>query len=73
VKELKDERTNFITNRNELEEFFLECMEDVKKDINKRRDLKSAKYSHKSTHSSSQRPLSSMNKKFGQFKSSDKQ
>lgn len=54
VRELKEDRTNFVTHRNELEEFFLECMDEVKKDINKRRELQSAKYStHKSTRSSS--------------------
>lgn len=63
-KELRCERTNFITHRNELEEFFLECMDEVKKDISRRREMQSAKFSHKSTRSSSQRPLSSLNKKF---------
>ena len=45
-KELLSEKTNFAANRNELETFFLESIEEVKKDISKRKEIqaKGAKY-----------------------------
>jgi hypothetical protein len=44
IQELKTEKVNFITDRNELEKFFLECIEEVKKGIAKRK-IESAKRS----------------------------
>ena len=52
-RELKTEKANVVSNKNELEEFFLECIEEVKKDISKRKDIQfSSKMSFKSTKQS---------------------
>lgn len=40
-REVKSDQANYITKRNELEEFFLQCVEEVKKDIQKRKDIQS--------------------------------
>lgn len=58
--------------RNELESFFLECIEESKKDILKRRDhqSRSSKFSIKSTKLSDPGPRSPS---IAQFSSSDKQ
>lgn len=74
-KELKTEKSNFVSKRNELEEFFLECIEEVKKDISKRKELqsKSSKFSHKSTAKNSMASFSNIKPKMGQFQPSDKQ
>lgn len=37
-KELQSEKSNYVGNRSELEKLFLECVEEVKKDIGKRYD-----------------------------------
>jgi hypothetical protein len=37
-KELRSDKSNYVSGRNELEEFFLECIEEVKKDIAKRKE-----------------------------------
>ena len=61
-----------MAKRNELEGFFLECIEETKKDVLKRRDhqSRSSKFSLKSTKYSD--PGNS-NVKLGNFQSSDKQ
>ena len=50
-KELRSDKSNYVSGRNELEGFFLECIEEVKKDIQKRKDqqAKSTRYSNKTT------------------------
>ena len=37
-KELRCEKVNYASDRNELEEFFLECIDAVKCDISKRKE-----------------------------------
>ena len=43
-------KSNYISGKNELEDFFLECIEEVKKSIQKRKDLqiKNSRYSKSS-------------------------
>jgi len=38
---LRAEKVNFMTQRNELEEFFLQCIDEVRKDIVKRKTINS--------------------------------
>lgn len=38
---IRAEKVNFMTQRNELEEFFLQCIDEVRKDIQKRKNLTS--------------------------------
>lgn len=38
-KELTSEKSNFAANRNEMEVFFLDAIEEVKKEIQKRKEL----------------------------------
>ena len=42
----QSEKANKLTQKNELEDFFLECVEEVRKDIAKRRAM-SATYSNR--------------------------
>jgi hypothetical protein len=42
MRNLRAEKVNFMTQRNELEEFFLQCIEEVRKEIVKRRSINSA-------------------------------
>lgn len=39
---LRADKVNFMTQRNELEEFFLQCIEEVRKDIVKRKTISSS-------------------------------
>lgn len=39
ARSLKADKVNFLTQRNELEEFFLQCIEEVRKDIVKRKSI----------------------------------
>ena len=39
ARSLRAEKVNFIMQRNELEEFFLQCIEEVRKDIVKRKTI----------------------------------
>ena len=39
TKELECGKSNYISAKNELEEFFLECVEEVKKNIKKRKEF----------------------------------
>jgi len=39
---MRAEKVNFLSQRNELEEFFLQCIEEVRKEIVKRRSISSA-------------------------------
>ena len=72
-RELKNEKANFISERSQLEEFFLECVDEVKKEISKRKDIQSnSKFSHKSTKNSIS-SLPTLKSRFSQFTSSDKQ
>jgi hypothetical protein len=41
ARSLRAEKVNFIMQKNELEEFFLSCIEEVRKDIVKRRSITS--------------------------------
>jgi hypothetical protein len=47
TKELEGGKANYLSGKNELEEFFLECVEEVKKNIKKRKEfqIKNTKYS----------------------------
>jgi len=36
---MRAEKVNFMMQRNELEEFFLQCIEEVRKDIVKRKSI----------------------------------
>lgn len=38
VRELKTEQVNYASGKNDLECLFMECVEEVKKEITKRRD-----------------------------------
>ena len=38
---IRADKVNFMMQRNELEEFFLQCIEEVRKDIVKRKTLNS--------------------------------
>ena len=42
ARNLRADKVNFMTHRNELEEFFLQCIEDVRKDIVKRKTISSS-------------------------------
>jgi hypothetical protein len=42
ARSMRADKVNFMMQRNELEEFFLECIEDVRKDIVKRRTITSS-------------------------------
>lgn len=42
ARSLRADKVNFMMQRNELEEFFLECIEEVRKDIVKRRTITSS-------------------------------
>jgi hypothetical protein len=46
ARSLRADKVNFTTQRNELEEFFLQCIEEVRKDIVKRKTV-SSNYSTK--------------------------
>lgn len=46
INDLKTEKVNFINDRNELEKFFLECIEEIRKGIVKRK-IESAKRSER--------------------------
>lgn len=39
ARSLRADKVNFMMQRNELEEFFLQCIEEVRKDIVKRKSL----------------------------------
>ena len=39
ARSLRAEKVNFMMQRNELEEFFLQCIEEVRKDIVKRKSI----------------------------------
>jgi len=52
MRQMRAEKVNFLTQKNELEEFFLQCIEEVRKDIVKRRSISSA-YGNKSLKRSS--------------------
>jgi hypothetical protein len=39
ARTLRADKVNFMMQRNELEEFFLQCIEEVRKDIVKRRTI----------------------------------
>ena len=45
---MRSDKSNYLSGRNELEEFFLECIEEVKKEIQKRKEqqAKSSRYSN---------------------------
>eukprot|EP00347_Sterkiella_histriomuscorum_P002600 403367516 len=45
ARSLRAEKVNFMMQRNELEEFFLQCIEEVRKDIVKRKSITTAGYS----------------------------
>lgn len=42
TRTLRADKVNFMMQRNELEEFFLQCIEEVRKDIVKRRAISSS-------------------------------
>ena len=42
LRQMRAEKVNFLSQRNELEEFFLQCIEEVRKEIVKRRSISSA-------------------------------
>ena len=46
ARSLRADKVNFMTQKNELEEFFLQCIEEVRKDIVKRKTISSS-YSNK--------------------------
>lgn len=48
ARSLRADKVNFMMQRNELEEFFLQCIEEVRKDIVKRRSITSGYHSKKS-------------------------
>lgn len=50
-RELVSKNSNTVQDKNELEVFFLECVDELKKDIAKRRELqiKNAKFPNKGT------------------------
>ena len=45
-RELKTEKTNFYSRRNQLEELFLKCVEETRKDIERRRAVTFARNSN---------------------------
>lgn len=49
TKELKTEKSNSLRDKAELEDFFLDCVNEVKKDIQKRLDGVASKQSVRST------------------------
>jgi hypothetical protein len=42
TRTLRADKVNFMMQRNELEEFFLQCIEEVRKEIVKRRAISSS-------------------------------
>ena len=49
-RELKTEKTNFYSRRNQLEELFLNCVEETRKDIERRKAVTLARNSNFSSH-----------------------
>jgi len=73
IKELRSRESDYISGNNELEAFFLECITEIKKDIQKRQEMQSSQ--QKFSHKSSQKSLltkSSSKQKLQHFQSSDK-
>jgi hypothetical protein len=72
TKELECGQANYISGKSELEEFFLECVEEVKKNIKKRKEfqIKNTRYS-KSTAKTTV-STSSKEPKLAGFASQDK-
>ena len=78
LRQMRAEKVNFLSQRNELEEFFLQCIEEVRKEIVKRRSISSAyKTMKRSTSQSSMRKQQQQsnqvpNPKLEQYTSTDK-
>jgi hypothetical protein len=58
AKSLRADKVNFMMQRNELEEFFLQCIEEVRKDIVKRKSLNQGSTKKAMMRSSSRGTLS---------------
>lgn len=74
IKELRSDKSNYLSGRNELEEFFLECVEEVKKEIQKRKEhqTKSSRYSVVPTTAKSLSSTKTSKPKLGVFQNQDK-
>ena len=50
TRDLKTEKTNFYSRRNQLEELFLNCVEETRKDIERRKSVTLARNSNLNSH-----------------------
>ena len=60
IRELRSEKSSYALNKKDLEYFFLQCIDEVKKDIGKRREIqaKNVKFQTKSSRDKLDRPKS---------------
>ena len=72
TKELESGKSNYISGKNELEEFFLECVEEVKKNIKKRKEMQMKNTRFSKSTAKSTVSTSSKEPKLAGFASQDK-
>ena len=60
IRELRSEKSSYAINKKDLEYFFLQCIDEVKKDVAKRKEIqaKNVKFQTKSSRDKLERPKS---------------